>query len=895
MMEEKKILIVDDEVKIVEFIQWQLDSVYPKIYTANSADGALEILKSDIIDVLVTDIKMPGMDGIELMRQALALHSDLQCIVITGHGDIDTAVEAMRLGAINYLSKPIGIEELGLAIDRGFERQHLIRSLREKQESLEKTNYELRNEIIDRRAVEQRQEIINSILKVSLLSITLKDQLEQILHLVMSISWISLQSSGAIYLCEENSDMLRLMAYHNLSEYQISRFQAIPFDKCQFGRSESKQDIIHSSKCDYAQICTRFMEIRPYTNYCIAIASNDRLLGVIHIFINASYKLNYDEEDFLKSIANTIAGIIMRKEAEEKIANNYMIQNVVNSILKLSIEPISITEQLEKTLDMLGSLSCFSPKITGCIFIIEKDKPDTLVMKAHRGFNPQLLKTCRRLPIVRCLCGHSALTGKIIFKSALDDTHEIHYDGIGKHGHYCVPIKSKEKVLGLINLYLNEGHVRTYLEETFLTSVANTLAGIIERKLAEDKIDYLDKLKRRLRKERDLFRTYLEIVGVMIVILDLKGNVSLINKRGCEVLGYREEEIIGKDWFDNFLPHRVRESVKRIYLQIISGGIAELEYVENQVLTKSGEERIIIWHNTIIKDENGDIINTLSSGEDITDLKATQQLLYEKSKELERLNQDLELRVQQETKRRFDSEQLLVQQSKMASMGEMITLIAHQWRQPLNAISAIIVDMSDAYECGDLNAQYIDRITKIIWEQVDFMSKTIDVFRDFLKPSKLKVNFDARKSLEEMLSMFEGLFSKANVALTIEDNDNSETYIASGYPNEFKQVILNMINNARDAILGRRQNVLQSGVVEDKITIRLAKNNGKIYISVKDNAGGIPDDILDKIFEPYFTTKSEEKGTGIGLYMSKTIIENNMAGRLTVKNIDGGAEFTIVI
>jgi len=139
-----KILIVDDEPDFLESLDWQLTKRGYRVFLAPSGDVALDILGSESVDILVADIRMPGMDGIELIRRATALAPDLQSIVITGHGGVDTAIEAMRLGAINYLRKPVGVEELDVSIQKGIEKRDLIFAVRDRQERLEKANMELR-------------------------------------------------------------------------------------------------------------------------------------------------------------------------------------------------------------------------------------------------------------------------------------------------------------------------------------------------------------------------------------------------------------------------------------------------------------------------------------------------------------------------------------------------------------------------------------------------------------------------------------------------------------------------------------------------------------------------------------------------------------------------------
>ncbi|KWT91008.1 hybrid sensor histidine kinase/response regulator [Candidatus Magnetominusculus xianensis] len=291
----------------------------------------------------------------------------------------------------------------------------------------------------------------------------------------------------------------------------------------------------------------------------------------------------------------------------------------------------------------------------------------------------------------------------------------------------------------------------------------------------------------------------------------------------------------------------------------------------------------------LINSEKRQILNLLVSTYEKT-LEQNRQL-KEKEHELTLLNAVLEQRVQEEIMKRLEKEQLLIQQSKMAEMGGMINAIAHQWRQPLNVISALAQELDDSYEYGELNKEYLVDVKDTILTQVDFMTKTVDDFSDFLRPSKEKMIFDLKGSVEDIVSMFSPYFLKNGISLNTDFLDEDVSVL--GYPNEFKQVILNLINNSMDAIILKCSKVHQQA--EGRIDIGITKENEKIKVFVSDNGGGIPADIIDKIFEPYFTTKELNKGTGIGLYMAKTIIENHMGWKLTAASFEGSAEFIIEI
>jgi signal transduction histidine kinase len=287
-------------------------------------------------------------------------------------------------------------------------------------------------------------------------------------------------------------------------------------------------------------------------------------------------------------------------------------------------------------------------------------------------------------------------------------------------------------------------------------------------------------------------------------------------------------------------------------------------------------------------------------------LLATYELASEKNQELlsakqalSELNQELELRVTErtaalvaETAERVQAveelakkDEILMQQSRQAALGEMIGNIAHQWRQPLNAVGLLVQDIALCYEYDNFSKEYLDASTKKIMKLVRHMSQTIDDFRNFFTPEKEKVPFDLGKTVARTLVLVEGSLSDKGIKVQM---SAQETPPLTGYPNEFSQVLLNILNNAKDAFTGQ-------SVAEPVVSVAIGSENGRVVVTIADNAGGIPEGIIDRVFEPYFTTKEQGKGTGIGLYMSKKIVEKTMNGSLTVRNTGQGAEFRIEV
>jgi PAS domain S-box-containing protein len=232
-----------------------------------------------------------------------------------------------------------------------------------------------------------------------------------------------------------------------------------------------------------------------------------------------------------------------------------------------------------------------------------------------------------------------------------------------------------------------------------------------------------------------------------------------------------------------------------------------------------------------------------------------------------------------------DKEQALIDQGRQAAMGAMVGNIAHQWRQPLNSLAITIQKQLLYFDLGKFDRPTLERGIGESMRLIDHMSQTIDDFRDFFKPNREKVRFSARDSIAKTLSLLGGAFEAQKIEVELDARDDA---VLNGYPNEFSQALINIIINAKDALLERK-------VADPRISLSLGKTGGKIVIVVADNAGGIPEDILDKIFTPYFSTKADGSGTGLGLSMSKTIVEKSMGGRLSVRNASGGAEFRIEV
>jgi PAS domain S-box-containing protein len=356
-------------------------------------------------------------------------------------------------------------------------------------------------------------------------------------------------------------------------------------------------------------------------------------------------------------------------------------------------------------------------------------------------------------------------------------------------------------------------------------------------------------------------------------ITDENGIYVSVNEKYASLFGYAVDELIGTT-FERLVRKTEFQKTNKIYENAIKSAGFESLAIGTRVKKNGHAVHVASEHRTF--EEDGKIYMLTV----VTDMT--------KQKELE--------------KRQKLQEQMLIQQSKMAAMGEMISAIAHQWRQPLNALAIMVQDIKMAKHYGEMTDEYVGNMVSNAMNQIKFMSKTIDDFRNFFKPNKQKESFTLVSAALDVVSLVNSQMKHLGITvnvyspLDIEGEDPGEIFIY-GYQNELKQVILNLLSNSKDAILEKREKNKVDFAGEINVKVGLKKENGKkcAYLKVSDNGMGMGSDTISRVFEPYFTTKDQGKGTGIGLYMTKMIVEQNMHGVITASNAkDGGAVFEIV-
>lgn len=256
-----------------------------------------------------------------------------------------------------------------------------------------------------------------------------------------------------------------------------------------------------------------------------------------------------------------------------------------------------------------------------------------------------------------------------------------------------------------------------------------------------------------------------------------------------------------------------------------------------------------------------------------------------KEKKLQYLNQTLSSKVAFGIQEGKKKDKAMLQQSKLARMGSMISMIAHQWRQPLSELSGVLMELEMSTRSKKVNEmQILDSISRSN-KTIEFMSNTIDDFRNFYKPDKKKEYFYISDACQKAFSIVNATLNNLSIKLLVDIKKDKKIY---GYLTQYAQVILNIISNAKDILVER-------DIKNPKIYLNIdVKNNSSIVI-IRDNAKGINEENIDLVFDPYYSTKERSKGTGLGLYISKLIIEKNMGGELSVENDKEGAVFKIVV
>jgi len=368
--------------------------------------------------------------------------------------------------------------------------------------------------------------------------------------------------------------------------------------------------------------------------------------------------------------------------------------------------------------------------------------------------------------------------------------------------------------------------------------------------------------------------------------VDQDGTIVRINDTELGWLGYTREEVVGKLQFRDIITPEGCEVFARNFPRLKEQGmVRDLEYT---LVRKDGSTFPVLLNASAILGEDGSFQASRTTTYDISERTVATQRLNE-------LNQNLAKKIEEETGRRLQQERLLARHARLVALGEMIGAIAHQWRQPLTTLGATIQSIRMAWERQCLDQAFLTQAEVDAQKQLYYMSDTIEDFRNFFRPEKSIESFDIRDKIREAIILLDPQFANSGISLQIADVTPELPMTIRGYQNEFKQALLNLVSNSFDAIKEKNQQDMAAGGSAEAglVTVTMAREEEMVVVTVRDNGCGIPPVVADKVFDPYFTSKSEGKGTGIGLYMSRLIIEESLAGHLSFTSGPNGTAFRI--
>jgi len=449
----------------------------------------------------------------------------------------------------------------------------------------------------------------------------------------------------------------------------------------------------------------------------------------------------------------------------------------------------------------------------------------------------------------------------IITEFVHKDYHKVIHDNIIKNRALPYEIMGQKKDGTLIPVEVESENIET---ETGKIIRVTALRDITVRKHSED----------ALKESQDRFKALSKATFEGILISE-KGIILDVNQALCELTGYTYNDFIGAKAI-NFISSEYTTIVSK---NMING--YEKPY-RSIIICKDGSRLPVEFQGKMFSYKGTN--SRVTAVRDITERNKNESLINESKIKLEKLNLKLESTIKEEVKKNREKDRMMIIQSKQAAMGEMIGNIAHQWRQPLNDIGLYIQNLQDKYEYNDLSKENLTEIINQTMDKLEYMSQTIDDFRNFFHSDKEKLQFSLSSSINKTILLTEASFKSNYIEVKL---DIREDIFYNGYPNEFSQAILNILNNAKDILV-------ENSTQNRNVCIRLKKIDKKVLLIISNNGGHIPNNKIDKIFDPYFTTKTSQTGTGLGLYISKTIIERNMAGKLSARNTNNNhAEFII--
>lgn len=615
--EETQILVVDDDARVLNTFSRNLNLAGYPVITASNGQAALETYREARPDITLVDVRMPYMDGFEVLRAIRERDPEAEVILVTGHGDMEMAIEALREGASDFIPKPVEQSTLNAALRHAKERLRLKRELREAQAALRRAHDELEVRVQQRTAElsEANEQLEAQIAERMRAEHALREAHERLRATMNALPDIlfEVDAEGEIYEFRTPDPELLAAPPEEIRGQNVA--ELLPANAAETIRAALKE-----------------------------AAQTGRHAGAIYTletptgrgWFELSIAAKGEREDFATPDQHFIAlvrNVTERVRAEHELQISHNHQSALNALLRISVNTPEATleEQLNQALEHILSISWLPILSKGAIFLTDENgHGGQLTLKASRGFDVELRMGCQRLPIGDCLCGQAVAEKRMIFSSNLDERHKQPGPDMtmAPHGHYCVPILSGETPLGVLTLYLKPGHERKEHEIEFLNSAAHTLASVIERKRAEE----------ALRQSQQQYAGLINTIDGIVWEADAATQeFTFVSPQAEEMLGYPLER-----WTEepDFWPAHIHEEDREESIEFCAAAVRQLQdhEFEYRMIDTEGN---IVWLRDItsVIVEDGKPVKLRGVMVDITERKR----LTERLAAIHQLGQEMTL------------------------------------------------------------------------------------------------------------------------------------------------------------------------------------------------------------------------------------------------------------
>ena len=856
-----KLLVVEDSKEFADLLETMLQKTQLaklEVLRAATFQAARQhLLANHDLDIILLDLNLPDSIGLNTVTSTRRLAPTLPILVLTGQGDEDLAMEVIRQGAQDYLEKveitpKLLLRAMRYAIERKHAEEKLEERVRQRTQELQDAIYHLSEEVEAR--VQTEHKLRESESRYRLLAESVAD-----------VIWTA-DMDGRLTFCSPSVEQLLGYTCEELMRLRAHELFDQPFLSLMKGTAASMREEGPPGP-----------KGEPQGRHFAVQLEMKRKDGQA-VWTETRGRVIHDLAGRPTGILGVTRDISEGRRAHREVQRSLQSQQIISSLLAISLLDLPMDALLEQALDLLFSIPWLSLESKACIFLAEGD-PKVLVMKAQRGIAPELLERCGRLEYGRCLCGRAAQERRLVFAGHVDEHHEIQSSQGKDHDHYCVPMAQGDEVLGVINLYVSQGPPRSEVEESFLHSFANALAGVIGRR----------QMQMALRDSEESYRNLVESISEGLVVLDQDAVLTFCNHRFAEMVGKPREELLGQPIGKLIAPHN-REMVARQWALRAQGGRDPYETAwEND----EGKKVFTLVYPRPITRSDGSFAGTLSL---ITDI--TQRKLLESK---------------------------LMQSQKLEAIGQLAAGIAHEINTPTQYVSDNTLFLRDSFnDLLRLLAKYVEvceqagelapleelrRQVNEVVEEIDYdylvdevpkaieqtlaglaqIAKIVRSMKEFAHPgSESKAPADLNSALESTITVARNEWKYFAEVQTDLDPALPLVPCRAG---ELNQVFLNIIVNAAQAIA---EKVAEGSLDKGLIQLSTRKLGEEVEIRVADNGPGIPPEIKDRIFDPFFTTKEPGKGTGQGLAIAHRVITELHGGELAVESTPGqGTTFII--